>query len=255
VIGIVVVSHSPLLARAAVDLALEMVSGQQPAIAIAAGAADGVTGTDAVKVSEAITEVSSPDGVLVMMDLGSAVLSAELALELLPDSWFEVRLTSAPFVEGLLAGVVRAAGGASLDEVEREARGALAAKRGQLGEDEQSKAPESPAHTPGQRHATAQPEAAAEVPVVNPAGLHARPAAMLIDAISPLDARVMIANRRTGRQPLHANGPTALLTLAARQGDVLEVTATGNHAVEAVSAVRDLVEAGFGELNSHRADG
>ena len=68
------------------------------------------------------------------MDLGSAVLSAEMSLEFVAARDFEVRLTSAPFVEGLLAGVVRAAGGATLDEVEQEARGALFAKQSQLGE-------------------------------------------------------------------------------------------------------------------------
>ena len=61
-IGIVVVSHSPGLAQAAVDLALEMVHGDAPPIAIAAGAGDGVIGTDASKVAEAIERVASPDG-------------------------------------------------------------------------------------------------------------------------------------------------------------------------------------------------
>ena len=61
------------------------------------------------------------------MDLGSAVLSAELALEWGP-SEFEVRLSPAPVVEGLVAAVVRAAGGADLDIVAREAESALLPK-------------------------------------------------------------------------------------------------------------------------------
>ena len=69
-VGIVVVSHSPHLAQAAVELALEMVAGDKPPLAIAAGTADGSTGTDAAKVAEAIEQVSSPAGVLVIMDLG-----------------------------------------------------------------------------------------------------------------------------------------------------------------------------------------
>ena len=70
------------------DLALEMVHGERPKIALAAGTADGRIGTDPIRVSEAITEVASPDGVLVFMDLGSAVLSAELALDLLGEPGF-----------------------------------------------------------------------------------------------------------------------------------------------------------------------
>ena len=84
------------------------------------------------QVADAIAEVSTGSGVLVVMDLGSAVLSAELALELLPDASIDVRLSSGPFFEGLQSAVVLAAAGASLDEVEREAAGALRAKQAQL---------------------------------------------------------------------------------------------------------------------------
>ena len=131
-VGIVVVSHSPSLAQAAVELALEMVVGRRPPIAIAAGAGENVIGTDAVRIAEAIATVASDHGVLVLMDLGSALLSAELALELLEDTSTPVRLSGAPFVEGLLAAVVLAASGASLDEVERGAATALDAKTVQL---------------------------------------------------------------------------------------------------------------------------
>src|ERR1700712_4099126 len=111
-----------------------MVHDGGPKIAIAAGVYDGTTGTDATQIASAIQEVASPDGVLVLVDLGSAVLSAGLALELIDLPNVEVRITSAPFVEGLMAGLVRAAAGASLDEVEREARESLESKRGQLGD-------------------------------------------------------------------------------------------------------------------------
>ena len=76
-IGIVVVSHSLPSRQAAVELADEMVHGAGPVVAVAAGAAGGF-GTDATEVSAALVRAASPDGVLVLMDLGSAVLSAEL---------------------------------------------------------------------------------------------------------------------------------------------------------------------------------
>ena len=109
-IGIVVVSHSPELAHAAVDLARQMATRGGPVVEVAAGAG-GRLGTDATDVAAAIRRAASPDGVLVLMDLGSAVLSAELAAELVPDV-AHVRLCPAPLVEGLVAAVVRAAGGA-----------------------------------------------------------------------------------------------------------------------------------------------
>ena len=138
-VGIVVVSHSRALAEAAVRLAQEMVRGVEPALAIAAGTADGGVGTDAARIADAITSVSSGDGVLVLMDLGSAVLSSELAIELLPAGTGPVRLSSGPLVEGLVVAVVRSVGGASLAEVAGEADAALTAKGGHLA---------SPAPTP-----------------------------------------------------------------------------------------------------------
>lgn len=126
-VGIVVVSHSHALAVAAVELASQMVQGERPAIAIAAGAEDGSLGTDATAVQAAIEEVAGPAGVLVLLDLGSAVMSAETACELLdPELASRVVLSSAPLVEGLFGAVVRAATGGDLAAVAAEAgRGLL----------------------------------------------------------------------------------------------------------------------------------
>ncbi|MHB1171254.1 MAG: dihydroxyacetone kinase phosphoryl donor subunit DhaM [Lacisediminihabitans sp.] len=240
-IGIVVVSHSPQLAKAAVDLALEMVGGATPAIAIAAGAGDGVIGTDATRVAAAIEEVASPDGVLVFMDLGSAVLSAEMALEFLSAPRGEVRLSDAPFVEGIVAAVVLAAAGAGLDEVDREARGALAAKQSQLARDAVVELAGG-AKTDG--------EASAEETLVNPAGLHARPAAALVKAVSGFDADVSITNLSSGKGPVSAKSLIGIMSLGAGRGDVVRISASGAQAAAAVEAVREMTTAGFGELDT-----
>ncbi len=260
-IGIVVVSHSPSLANAVVELALEMVRGERPMIAIAAGTGDGMTGTDAVRVADAITKVQGPDGVLVFTDLGSAVLSAEMSLEFLEKSTTPVKLTSAPFVEGIIAAVVLAAAGASLDEVETEARSALLSKQSQLGDDvgddvgrkvggEASTAGRTAGSTAGITEGITE----ASVTLINAVGLHARPVAMLINAVRPLQARVMIANRRTGKPAVPVAGPTALLALDGRNGDVLELAASGPQADAAIAAIRTLVESGFGEMDAAPSD-
>ncbi|GAA4325141.1 hypothetical protein GCM10023162_31600 [Klenkia terrae] len=132
-VGVVVVSHSRALADAAVELARQMLPGRELAIEVAAGMDDGSLGTDAVAVSEAITAADSGEGVVVLMDLGSAVLSAETALELLDDEVGERLLLSAvPLVEGLVGAVVVAAGGAGRDQVAAEAARGLAPKEAQL---------------------------------------------------------------------------------------------------------------------------
>ena len=76
-VGLVVVSHSRALAHASVALAGEMLHGRAVTIEVAAGLDDTIFGTDAVSIMEAIQRADGPDGVVVLMDLGSALLSAD----------------------------------------------------------------------------------------------------------------------------------------------------------------------------------
>ena len=122
-VGIVVVSHSDALAEGVVALAREM-GGDELTLEPAGGIDEpGVLGTDAERVRAAIERAMSPDGVLVLMDLGSALMSTEFAVELLGDATGRVVLSEAPLVEGAVAAAAAAGGGASLDEVAAEARG------------------------------------------------------------------------------------------------------------------------------------
>ena len=122
------------------------------------------------------------------MDLGSAVLSAELALELLDAARDRVVLCPAPLVEGLVAAPVAAAGGAGREEVAVEAVAGLAGKQTQLGTLAASTGlAGSPATGPTARFT-----------VANPHGLHARPAARLVTLVRTFDADVRIRNLSTG---------------------------------------------------------
>jgi dihydroxyacetone kinase phosphotransfer subunit len=112
-VSLVVVSHSLTLARGVKELADQM-ADQQVHIEIAAGIVDDPSGeihlgTDATQIAEAIQRCWSPAGVLVLVDLGSAVLSAELALELLPPALQACCLISnAPLVEGAIVAAIEA---------------------------------------------------------------------------------------------------------------------------------------------------
>lgn len=237
-IGIVVVSHSHALATAAVGLAAEMVAeDNRPVIAVAAGLDEKTFGTDAMAVSEAITAADSPDGVLVLLDLGSAVLSAEMALEFVDPSVVErVRLSSAPLVEGLVAAVVTASTGASLDAVVAEANRGLVAKQEHLG-DSGALLTEAPAVS----------DQTIEVAVSNEHGLHARPAARLVALANAFDAAVTLTDLDTGRGPVDAGSLSMVATLNAQQGHRLQVGATGPQATEALAAIADLAEQNFGD--------
>jgi len=248
-VGVVAVSHSAALADAAIALALEMTSDGGPAIAAAAGTADGGTGTDAARIAAAIAEVDSGDGVVVIMDLGSAIMSAELALEFVDPSVVErVRLVAAPFVEGLLAAVVRAAGGAALEEVAQEASGALRPKLEHLGAQSGAESVVLAADhdaTDAQAHESDAADAEAQATVRNVAGLHARPAAIIAGIVPGFDAEVTLAVGE--RAPVSAASPIGIATLAAGPGTIVRIAARGAQASAVVEEVRRLIEEGFGE--------
>ncbi len=239
-VGIVVVSHSAALAEGVVELARQM-GGEEVSVEAAGGLEDGSIGTDAERVRAAIERAMSDDGVLVLMDLGSALMSAEMAVELLGSDG-RVSLSEAPLVEGAVAAAAAARGGASLDEVGAEARQAIGMKVAQLGGEG--------AGAEGSRAADAgaPPAAGPEVriPVLNEIGLHARPAALVVELAGRYDADLRLA-KAGGAGPVSARSLTGLMTLVARKGDELVATATGPEADEALAALQELAGEGFGE--------
>jgi phosphoenolpyruvate---glycerone phosphotransferase subunit DhaM len=227
-VGLVLVSHSARIAEGLVELARQM-APSVPLVA-AGGTEDGGIGTSFDRVTAAIGEADTGQGVVLLCDLGSAVLTAETALELLdPEQQDRVRIADAPLVEGGVAAAVAAEGGADLD-------GVVAAASGQ------DRAAESPraAEPAAGGAAGGEDRVTATVTLINPEGLHARPAAALVRAASGLPARVTI------------NGADAasllqVLALGLRQGAAAEVAAFGPGAREAVDRIVALAEDGFGE--------
>ncbi|WP_374688968.1 phosphoenolpyruvate--protein phosphotransferase, partial [Promineifilum sp.] len=245
-VGIVVVSHSAQLAAGVRELAEQMTQGRVP-LAVAGGIDDPESpiGTDAMKVLEAINAVYSDDGVVVLMDLGSALLSAEMALEFLPDEQRErVFLCAAPLVEGALAAAVQAAVGASPQQVMAEAESALSVKIEQLGGVPpappllSSPAPQPPDSMP----AHAQEQISLAIP--NRLGLHARPAARFVTIANRFTADIRVSK---GERSANAKSINQVATLGARQGDSVLVTATGPDAAAALAALQALADDNFGD--------
>jgi len=155
-VGLVIVSHSRSLANALVDLVRQVATSQIP-LAVAAGVGDQRQefGTDAVEICEAIQSVYSPEGVCVLMDLGSAVLSAQLAIDLLPPEQIDkITFCAAPLVEGAIAAGVQIGLGSDLETVCREARSALQPKNEQLGEETAVLRPSRPGRLPSRKPAS-----------------------------------------------------------------------------------------------------
>lgn len=123
-VGLVIVSHSTRLAEGVAELAGQMAHGKV-AIAVAGGTAEGGLGTSVEKILDALLLVDGPDGILVLLDLGSAVMATEMAVEAFAhDSPHTVIISSAPLVEGAVIAAVEASVGNSLQEVAEAAASA-----------------------------------------------------------------------------------------------------------------------------------
>ncbi|MCR5099378.1 MAG: PTS-dependent dihydroxyacetone kinase phosphotransferase subunit DhaM [Lachnospiraceae bacterium] len=118
-VGIVIVSHSSKIAEGARELAAQMCPGFE-GIYAAGGMEDGSIGTDAIRIKTAIEAADSGDGVVILADLGSGILSTETAIDLL-ETGIDARIADAPIVEGAVVAAVQASVGSSIDEVISEA--------------------------------------------------------------------------------------------------------------------------------------
>jgi PTS hybrid protein len=250
-VRIVVVSHSDKIADGAVELAAQMAPDVM--MLPAGGTSDGRIGTSMEKVMAALETAAGGDGVVVLTDLGSAVMTAESAMEF-AEGGAPVLLADAPIVEGLVAAAVAAQGGASVHAVRRAAEAThgypasrpkaedhvAAGGTGQPagGLTAGGQAPYRPAA--GEPAAPAAPDASGDFELVNLAGMHARPAAKIAGGLSALDAEVTVNG-------VDGASMTGLMTLAAGKGSVLHVEASGPDAERAVAYVAGLVRNGFGE--------
>ncbi|WBU38710.1 dihydroxyacetone kinase phosphoryl donor subunit DhaM [Homoserinibacter sp. YIM 151385] len=227
-VGLLVVSHSAAIAAGVVELAGQMAEGV--VIAAAGGTDEGGIGTSFDLVSAGLAAADSGEGVVVLCDLGSAVLTAETALDFLDEEARErVRIADAPIVEGAVAAAVASRTGAGLEGVLAAAESARAV------EVDGPPAASAAGSAPGpaevlERRAT----------LVNRSGLHARPAAEFVKTAASFDARITV-------QGVDATSLLRIMSLGLGAGTELELTAQGSDAAPALDALVALVDSGFGE--------
>jgi multiphosphoryl transfer protein len=243
-VGLVIVSHSTQLAAGVVELAGQMAQGKTP-IAAAGGAIDDVLGTSVDKILAAIQSVDGPDGVLVLLDLGSAILSAEMALEMLNDEQRErIRLSFAPLVEGAVAAALEASLGRTLAQVQQVAEKTANVDQLQLlkpltqEDNVPAESLEAPANlSPGETLEL-------QLTLTNPTGLHARPASLFVQTAARFNASIRASGH--GKET-DATSIIGVLSLGMRQGDNLIIRAQGTDAKAALEALNELVHANFYE--------
>lgn len=247
-VALVLVSHSALLAGGLAELAAQMAPGVR--LLAAGGRDDGGLGTSFTLVGGAVRQAAEDSaGVLLLADLGSAVLTAESVLDLLePEVADRVRLADAPFVEGTVAAAVAAHAGVPLDGVLAAAEFAggsfpgRPADGGEVGPAPAGRRDGDPDDAAGREPGPSEDgELVRTVVLRNPLGLHARPASVLARLVAGFDAAVTV-------QGVNATSVLELMRLGAVGGQTLEVRASGVQATTALEAVVAAVEGGFGEV-------
>ncbi|KGJ72841.1 hypothetical protein GY21_12630 [Cryobacterium roopkundense] len=228
-VGIVFVSHSSKIAEGLVDLARQM-AGSVPLMP-AGGTDDEGIGTSFGRVSEAIVAADGGSGVVVLCDLGSAILTAETAVDFLDEAVrARVRIVDAPLIEGGVAAAVAAQSGGDLDTVVAAARSAL----GPTVPGTRSVAPGVPGEPP---------VVTRSVTLVNRDGLHARPAAEFVTLASTFRAHVTVNGT-------DATSLLGIMSLGLSQGMTAEISCSGSQAEAAAMALAGLLESGFGESDA-----
>jgi len=245
-VSIVLVSHSKEMSEAVKALAEQQIQGRA-AIAAVGGSDNPFQpfGTDPVAIADAIQSVWTPDGVLVLMDLGSAVISAQVALDLLDlEMAARVRLSVGPFLEGAIAAAVQASIGMDLEAVAGESEEAIRVKRAVLLDNGDPPPPRADDPPPA---GDAPQQFCADVTVINPVGLHFGPAARFVQAVARFNARVTVTNLTTDDGPADATRFNQLLALGVEQYHRIRITAEGDDAAAAVQALTELIASDVGD--------
>lgn len=241
-VGMVIVSHSRALAESLVKLVNQVTTTNAPITYAAGVGSDRQTfGTDATEIMEAIQRVYSPDGVIVLMDIGSAVLSTQMAIDLLPpEISSKVQICSAPLVEGAIAAAVQISLGSSLDVISNEARQAITPKQSMIGDIVEPAAERVSVQLPREQETVT-------VTLINLHGLHARPAARFVQKAASFDAEITVKDITNGRGPVTSRSLNAIATLGAVENHQIIISASGGDARQAVQELKALVDTGFGE--------
>ena len=124
-VGIVIVSHSQKLAEGVMEVA-QMSAANVPIVA-AGGLANGAFGTSYDKIKNAVESIYTDDGVIVLADMGSAVMTAEMVLEDIDSD--NVKLIDCPLVEGAVFAAVESVGERTLTEIIEKLRSCLHSRK------------------------------------------------------------------------------------------------------------------------------
>ncbi len=253
--SIVIVSHSRKLAESLASLASEVSSVKIPvAYSGGAGGSSDLSGTDATDILYAIESVYTTEGVIVFTDIGSSVLSAEFALDLLDEEKKEhVYISKAPLVEGVLSAAVQCASGSDADFALSEAEMSLSMKGNEYvpsaGASAGDPAAEKKVLTASAENQVNQNQKkiTRNFIIMTIHGLHARPASAFVRAVCASGCAAEVTNTTTGKGPANGKSLNQLASLEILAGHEISVTAEGNNPEKLIKELSVLIDNNFGE--------
>jgi len=242
-ISILIISHSKTLAEGVKELALQMSQNKVRIEALGGIQEDGEyqIGTDPMAIMSAMESLQEYKDIFVLMDIGSAIMSAEMAKEMLPTELAaKVHLCEAPLVEGAIAAAAQAMTGAKIETITAEAKNALIGKITLL--------------RPNDVIIQNQPQTSSngvevyesfDLVVPNEFGLHARPAVRLVEIISRYEVDALVS--KTRQNHISAKSISQLGTLGAQKGDTLHFKISGKDTESLISALKEFQKDNFGD--------
>ncbi|MEI0581127.1 dihydroxyacetone kinase phosphoryl donor subunit DhaM [Brachyspira pilosicoli] len=241
-VGLIFVSHSNELAKNMKKYIYDITKTEVP-IGFSGGVGDDFKelGTDPTDIYNLIEEMYTDDGIIIFCDLGSALISSEMAISMLDDDKKEkVKLTSAPFLEGGILAAIEASLNKNIDEIKKELNNSLDAKKSYIDDDEEEEVEKNNAADNNLKDYIRQ-----EYKILLKNGLHARPIFMFMNMVSKSNCSVLITNKTKNKNIISADSMSKISLLNIQYNDIVEVYAKGEEAQKFLENVKDLFDGKF----------
>lgn len=246
-VNLIFVSHSNELAEATSKYIKEITKSKN-SIAFCGGV--GVDkkefGTDPIDILNIIEEVYSEDGVIIFCDMGSALISSQLAISMLDENKQpNVKITSAPFVEGGIIASIQASLNKKINDIILESLESLSSKKSYVEYEGYLQNSQNDNGKNERVENLLKDYKKREYKITLNNGFHSRPVFQLINIVTNSKSSVYIANKTKNKGPIQADNITKITLLNMEYNDTMEVYAKGEDTDEVFNKIQELVNLEF----------
>lgn len=246
-VNLVFVSHSNELAEATSKYIKEITKLKNSiAFCGGIGANKKELGTDPMDILNTIEEVYSEDGVIIFCDMGSALISSELAISMLDENkQSNVKITSAPFVEGGVIAAIQASLNKNINDIILESLESLSSKKSYTEYEKDLQNSQNSDKKNENSENLLKDYKKKEYKITLNNGLHARPVFQLINIVTNSKSSVYIANKTKNKGPIQADNITKITLLNIEYNDIMEVYAKGQDTDDVFNNIQELINLEF----------